>query len=114
MANETQPVVKQTAGLFGLNVRDLALGAIVSVGSAVVTVIYDAIQQGGFEAINWKVVLQVAVSAFIAYLGKNFLTPQKTIVIAKNEDVRVTTSASGKTVVTADAPIANTTEPGGK
>lgn len=102
MPTETQTVVKETAGQFNLNFRDLALGAIVAAGSAASIAIYDAFQSGGIDAIDWKVILQVAIGALIGYLGKNFFTKQKTIIMAPKEDVKITEKSTGDTLIAVD------------
>lgn len=104
MANETQPiVVRETAGLFKWKWRDLLLGLVVSVGSAAATTLIEIINKEGVNNISWQIVWQAALAALIAYMGKNFFTPQKTITFAPKEEVKITEKSTGDTLV-ADAP----------
>lgn len=59
-------------GLFRLGWRDLVKGAVVSVLSAVLTIVLDLLNKGG--AIDWKTIGTVAITAFISYLLKNLVT----------------------------------------
>ena len=85
--------------MFALNWRDLGLGTVVAAITAALTVLYDLLSTGG--AINWKAVGIAGLTAGISYLLKNFFTPPKTMIMAPKEDVTVSTTSSGKTVVTA-------------
>jgi hypothetical protein len=68
----------QTSSLFSLNIKDLAKGILVAVGSAVIAAIETSVQ-AGFLSFNWKSIGGVALAAGLSYLGKNFFTAAKTI-----------------------------------
>lgn len=98
--DSTQPiVVRETAGLFKLKIRDLVLGLVVAVGSATVTTIIEIINKEGVSNINWQVVWQATLAALIAYLSKNFFTPAKTITFAPKEEVHIVEKKTGDTLV---------------
>jgi hypothetical protein len=59
--------------LFKLNLFDLLKGLIVSVFTAVLVMISDAIKLGSFS-FDWVSIWQTAVTAGVAYLLKQFLT----------------------------------------
>lgn len=82
-----EPVKQVTSEQGKLSIRDLGKGALVAVLSAVLTSIYEAIQTGGLDTIEWKTVLTVAVGALAAYLLKNWLIePTKTIRVYKKAE----------------------------
>jgi len=58
--------------LFNLNVQDFFKGLLVAVGSAVLSLIEQTLQNGG--NIDWRVIGTSALCAGIAYLIKNFFT----------------------------------------
>lgn len=104
----TTPVVKETAGMLALNLRDLALGAIVAAAASVVAIVWEAWQAGGLDAIkavDWNHVLQTAIAAFTGYIGKNFFTKKKTIVLAPKEEVKITDSHTGATLTPTTNPV---------
>lgn len=70
-----------TSKLLSLNTRDFLRGLALTVITAVVTTIYDAIKDGGFAAINWELVLQVGLSSGLGYLLMNLGTQQKIVVV---------------------------------
>lgn len=59
--------------LWKLNLGDFERGLILTVLSAVLTVVLEVVSKGGFN-INWKSVGAVAATAAIAYLLKNLST----------------------------------------
>ena len=68
----------QTSSLFSLDFKDLGKGLLVAVGGAVVAAVESSIQAGSLS-FNWKSIGATALAAGIAYLGKNFFTPAKTV-----------------------------------
>ena len=64
----------KTSNLYSIDLKDLAKGLIVAVGSAIVTTIQTSLQSGSLS-FNWKLIGTVALGAGIAYIGKNFFTP---------------------------------------
>ncbi|MDB4919867.1 hypothetical protein [Mucilaginibacter sp.] len=68
----------KTSSLFSLNIKDLAKGILVAVGSAVIATIETSVQAGSLS-FNWKSIGGVALAAGLSYLGKNFFTAAKTI-----------------------------------
>jgi len=63
----------KTSNLYSLDLKDLAKGLVVAIGSAVITTIQTSLQAGSLN-FNWKLIGTVALGAGIAYLGKNFFT----------------------------------------
>ncbi|CAB5218558.1 hypothetical protein UFOVP217_35 [uncultured Caudovirales phage] len=59
--------------LFNLNVKDFIKGLILSVLTAIVTIIYSSLQSGSLE-VNWKLVATTAITSALSYLVKNLLT----------------------------------------
>ncbi len=66
---------------FTLNYRDVLRGLLIAVLTAVVTTIYEAIDQGGFDAIEWKEIGGIALAAGLSYLIKNVFTPTEIVVV---------------------------------
>lgn len=64
----------KTSNLYRLDWNDLVKGLIVAVVSAVITTVQTSLQAGSLD-FNWKLIGTVALSAGIAYLGKNLFTP---------------------------------------
>jgi bacteriorhodopsin len=58
---------------FALNLRDFLNGLVVAVGSAVVTVVQTSLDAGTLK-FNWHAIGVVAISATVAYLGKNLFS----------------------------------------
>jgi len=68
-----------TSNLFSLNTQDAIKGLVVSVFSAVITVVQNSISNG-VVTFNWKEIGTVALAAGLAYLSKNFFTPSTTVI----------------------------------
>ncbi len=83
-ANEV-PVKQVESNQYSLNARDLIRGAIIAVIGAVLTSVQEAITKGGLDAINWRTVLTVAISALVSYLTLNFFNATKTITLYKKQ-----------------------------
>lgn len=58
--------------LFKLNLRDIAVGALLAVIGAVLVTVQGALSSGA--TIDWVLVLKVAEGAFVGYLLKNFFS----------------------------------------
>ena len=69
---------KTTSKLFSWDWKDAGKGLIVAVVSAVLTAIYDTLQQGSLK-FDWKHIGIVAATTAAAYLLKNFFTAEHTI-----------------------------------
>ena len=74
MANEVT-----TSKQFSINWRDIAKGVLVSAVSAVLTAIYAALTVVPFS-IDFKQMAIVGLTAGLAYLLKNFVTPTQTVI----------------------------------
>ncbi|MDR3693363.1 hypothetical protein [Mucilaginibacter sp.] len=72
----------QTSPLFSLDFKDLGKGLLVSVGGAVIAAMETSVKAGTLT-INWRFIGSVALAAGLAYLGKNFFTPAKTVTQAQ-------------------------------
>jgi len=70
---------KITSNFLNLNTQDFIKGFIISITSAVFTLIAESVQQGQFT-FDFTTIWHTAVAAGIAYLGKNLFTPAKTII----------------------------------
>lgn len=67
---------------FTLKWRDWLVGAGIAIATGVFTVVYDTLIQGSLD-IDWQLVKAAAISAFAAYIGKNFFEPTKKVTITK-------------------------------
>jgi len=65
------------SGLFKLNGADLLKGLIVAVTTAALKIIVQALQTGGFHAVDWSVVGTTAALAAGGYILKNLWTNDK-------------------------------------
>lgn len=65
---------------YQLNWNDLTRGLLLAVISAVLTAVLEGLNEGGFEAINWKAILLVGATTAVSYLVKNFFTPTEIVV----------------------------------
>jgi len=70
---------KITSGFLSLNTQDFIKGLIVTIVSAVFTLVAESVQKGQFT-FDFTTIWHTAVAACIAYLGKNLFTPAKTII----------------------------------
>ena len=69
-----------TSGQWKLNLKDALKGFIVAAITAAITAIYNFIQAGTLENVDWKGVGGIALAAGLAYVIKNFLTPTTIVV----------------------------------
>jgi hypothetical protein len=62
--------------LFSINLKDFGRGAIVVIFTAVLGFLYQLIQDKGLHitTADMQELLKVAITVFIAYLGKNFFS----------------------------------------
>jgi hypothetical protein len=77
--------VQVTSPKYSLNWQDALKGAVVAVIMAVLTPIEEFLRIGA--KIDWALIGGVAVSAFIAYMVKNFFTPAAIQKSITNEEV---------------------------
>lgn len=64
------------SGKYLLNAKDFAKGAFMFVLSAVITYIIQAFGNGSLTNIDWSIVGNVAVTAFLSYILKNYFSDQ--------------------------------------
>ncbi|WP_461451070.1 hypothetical protein [Mucilaginibacter sp.] len=64
----------KTSDLYRIDLKDLAKGLIVAIGSAVIATIQTSLQAGSLN-FNWQLIGTVALGAGVAYISKNFFTP---------------------------------------
>lgn len=66
------------SGFLKINTTDLAKGLVVAVLGAIFIWLAQVFNAPGFEfaSINWGDIVKIAVSAGIAYLGKNLLSTE--------------------------------------
>ena len=68
--------------LLTLGKSDFVKGAVTAVFAAVLTVLYGVVSQAGFDVFeaDWGAILgqmvQVSMTAFVAYLSKNFISDE--------------------------------------
>lgn len=87
-----------TSGQFSLNTRDFLKGLLIAVLTPVITVIIQSLEAGNLK-FDWTAIGVTALSAFLAYILKNFLaTPQ--IVITDPSKVEVEAVKQGKAKAT--------------
>jgi hypothetical protein len=70
---------KITSNFLSLNTQDFIKGFIITIISAVFTLVAESVQKGQFT-FDFTTIWHTAVAAGIAYLGKNLFTPAKTII----------------------------------
>lgn len=73
-----------TSKQFTISISDVWKGLIVAIITPVLTVIINSLQQGALT-FDWKAIGITALTAGIAYIVKNFLTPSA--VVIKNPDL---------------------------
>jgi hypothetical protein len=74
----------RTSDLFSIDIRDIAKGLILAVGSAVVTTIKTSLAAGSLN-FNWPLIGTVALGAGVTYLGGKFFTPATCVTPADNK-----------------------------
>ena len=70
--------VKTTSKTFTLDWKDAGKGLLVAVVSAVLTAIYESLEQGEIK-FDWKHIGIVAATTAASYLLKNFFTPAQQV-----------------------------------
>lgn len=78
--------VIKTAGFGKINWRDILFGLIVAVLTPVLTVIYSTVEAGTLT-FDWALIGRTAIISGLAYILKNFLTPEKIIVETPKEEI---------------------------
>lgn len=90
--------MKQFSPIFKLNLQDFIKGFVVAVGGALFTVLETCVRTWTWT-FDWQDVLKVAVSAGVAYLGKQFFTDQpKTVVV---DTTKTTVVDTDKNIISA-------------
>ncbi|MEO6610758.1 MAG: hypothetical protein ABIT05_01455 [Chitinophagaceae bacterium] len=79
--------VVRTSTQFSLDIRDGLKGLLVAVITPVFTVIINSLEAGSLT-FNWKAIAITALTAGLAYVLKNFLTPAKVVVSNASEAVK--------------------------
>jgi len=88
-----------TSKQFTVNLRDVIKGLLMAVLVPVVTIISQSLEAGSLT-FNWKAITIAALSGFVGYLVKNFLSPtQITITPASNEQAEAVKSGDAEVVV---------------
>lgn len=103
----------QTNKQYSLNYRDLLRGLLIAVLTAVITFVYEIISQKGFENIEWKEVLSIALAAGLSYLIKNWFTANEIVLVNPPADALNAIQAGanvkvGSTTITNTKPSDNT------
>lgn len=85
--------IVETPGIGKLNLRDLAIGLGIAVGSSVINIVYQTVEAGSLT-FNWKQIATVALSSGLAYILKNVFDKSKTVITgAPDANVQVTDKA---------------------
>ncbi|HMR19317.1 MAG TPA: hypothetical protein PKA53_08465 [Sphingobacterium sp.] len=74
---ETKTIERKTGTL---TLRDVLIGAALAAASGVFTQILVIVQSGSLD-FDRKAIGITALSAFLAYIGKNYFEPSKTVII---------------------------------
>lgn len=71
--------------MFKLNAKDFAKGAVVAIVTAVIVFLGQRVNVPGFDFLtfDWSSLISVAVSAFLAYLAKNYFSDDQGKVFGK-------------------------------
>lgn len=86
-----------TSGSYSLNVRDLIKGGVMAFLVPVITIISQSVNAGSL-VFNWRAILIAAISGFVGYIIKNFLSPatvvlenpsEQVVEAVKNDEVKV-------------------------
>jgi len=89
-----------TSSKFTLNSRDVIKGLIIAVILPVLTIIQTSVDSGTLT-FNWKAIAIAAVSGFVAYIIKNFLSPAEIVITNPPEKVvEAVKSGESEVVVT--------------
>lgn len=84
---------------FTLQASDFVRGAALAVGTAVLTVVQQSLERGELK-FNWSLIGTTAISAFVAYLVKNYaFEPAKVITTTDTNTKAVNASEKIKDVV---------------
>ena len=84
---------------FTLQVPDFVRGAILSALTAGLTIVQQSLEAGQLK-FNWTVIGTASISAFVAYLMKNYFEPAKVIVTAASNQKAVNANEKINEVVT--------------
>lgn len=88
-----------TSGQFSLNMKDFLKGLLLAVLTPVVTVLIQTLQAGSLT-FDWKAIGITALSAFLAYMLKNFLAPPQIVINDPHEtDVKAVNQGVAKATV---------------
>ena len=74
-----------TSKKYSINWQDILKGLLIGTLTPVIVIIQASLESGSL-AFNWHQIGMAAVAGFVAYIVKNFLTPQQIITKAVNSD----------------------------
>ena len=92
--------VTTTSTQFTINMRDILKGLLVAIITPVFTIIISSLEAGSLT-FDWKAIGITALTAGLAYVIKNFLTPSAIIVEAKQSTVQAVKDGEAVVEVTA-------------
>lgn len=84
---------------FTLDIPDFVRGAILSALTAGLTIVQQSLEAGQLK-FNWTVIGTASISAFVAYLMKNYFEPAKVITTADTNQKAINANEKIKEVVT--------------
>lgn len=90
--------VTTTSKKFTINVRDMLRGLIVAVITPIITIVSTSIGEGTLT-FDWKAIGLTALSAAVAYLGKNFFSPSSIEIEAPTETVQAVKEGEAQVIV---------------
>lgn len=73
-----------TSKQFSVNLIDITKGLVTSVLTPVFLIMISSLEQGSLT-FDWKNIAIVALSAFLGYILKNFLTPSRIVITDKTQ-----------------------------
>lgn len=88
-----------TSGKFSLDTKDLFKGLLLAVLTPVLTILIDTLNQESLT-FDWKHIGVTAISALIAYLLKNYLSPAQIVIENPHPtDVKAVKAGTAKATV---------------
>lgn len=74
-----------TSKKYSINWQDVLKGLLIGTLTPVIVIIQASLEAGSLS-FNWHQIAMASVAGFVAYIVKNFLTPQQVITKAVNGD----------------------------
>lgn len=78
--------VTKTADRFDLSKHDFLKGLLMAIGTPVIAVLLATVQSGSWD-FDWNMIGTTAASAFLMYLGKNFVNKPSVVVTNPSKEM---------------------------